>query len=201
MNSKRTPKTQRTYRQTARAKSAAATGRTIARSFVKRLQDQWFEDITLDAVAKDSGVTVQTVIRRFGGKSGLLEAAAAEIGEEVGVRRPVRAGDVTFTIDALTNDYEVAADLILRLLAQEDMHPELKPFLDTGRRGHRDWLATVFAETLEPLTPARRKATLDSLVVATDIYIWKLVRRDMGRPVATFKAIATGMLTAALGAD
>ena len=91
--------------------------------------------------------------------------------------------------------------LVLRLLDQESSHPVLKPVFDQGRRGHREWLATVFDAALKPLTPAKRKAKLDALVVATDLYIWKLVRRDMGRPVAAFKAIVTTMLNAALASE
>ncbi len=94
----------RTYQQTARAKASAATARAIRESFLKRLQEQWFEEITLDAVAKDAGVTPQTIIRRFGGKSGLLDAAIDQIGKEIDVRRSIRLGDVDFAVNAVSDD-------------------------------------------------------------------------------------------------
>ncbi len=81
---------------------------------------------------------------------------------------------------------------------QEDRQASLKPILDKGRLGHRKWLESVFAGSLKPLTPARRRARLDALVVATDLYVWKLVRREMGRPVSAFKAVVRTMLQAAL---
>lgn len=191
-------KPQRRYKQKARAQAAAATGEAIVASFLKRLGDQWFEDITLDSVAEDAGVTGQTVIRRFGGKAGLLEAAIESLGELITVRREIRHGDVAYSVEVLSKDYEEVGDLVIRLLAQEERHEVIKPFADLGRRGHRDWLESVFADSLKSLTPARKEAKLDALVIATDVYIWKLVRRDMGRPVAAFKAHVTRMLNAAL---
>ena len=68
----------RTYRQTARAKAAEETGIRIVEAFMARMEDCWFEEIRLEDVASDAGVTVQTVIRRFGGKDGLLEAIVVE---------------------------------------------------------------------------------------------------------------------------
>ena len=107
-------------------------------------------------------------------------------------------GEVDRAIDALAADYEVSGRLILRLLSQEERHPELKPRIDAGRQGHRAWLVGVFAEKLAALPPARRVATLDALVIATDVYVWKLVRVDMGRPVAAFKRVVKHMVGAAI---
>jgi AcrR family transcriptional regulator len=188
----------RTYRQTARAAAAEATGTRIVEAFLKHLREQWFEEITLDAVARDAGVTVQTIMRRFGSKTGLLEAGRIQIEKEVMVRRSIRLGEVDHTVDVVTDDYEAVGDLIFRLLAQEERHPTLKPLTDYGRRSHREWLASVFVKELGRLSPARRTALLDALVVATDLYVWKLVRREMQRPVSAYKAIAKSLVHAAL---
>jgi hypothetical protein len=48
--------------------------------------------------------------------------------------------------------------------------PSLQPLLARGRRGHRDWVEAMFRAP--GLTP--------ELVVATDVYTWKLLRRDQG---------------------
>lgn len=191
------PSPQRPYRQTARAAAAEATGNRILESFLKRLETQWFEDITLDSLAQDAGVTVQTVLRKFDGKAGILEAAHRHMGDSIDIRRTVIPGDVEHAVDVLTEDYETVGALVLRLLAQEERHGLLKPVLDRGRVGHREWVSEVFAADLKPLTPARRTAMLDALVVATDIYTWKLVRIDMGRTVNAYKAIVKRLLRAA----
>ena len=188
----------RSYRQKVRAAAAEASSKRILEAFLKRAETGWFEDITLDALAQDAGVTVQTVIRKYGGKAGLLKAASGHLGKLVTVRRTAKAGDIDRLIDALTVDYEASGRLVVRLLSQEEKHSVLKPSVDSGRQFHRDWLSSVFAETLEPLTPARCTACLDALVVATDVYVWKLVRVDMGRPVSAYKTIVKRMVRAAL---
>lgn len=201
MKEKRIAHQARGYQQKARAAAAEASTRRIVEAFLKRAESEWFDKVRLEDVAADAGVTVQTVIRKFGNKSRLLEVAHRHMGESVAVRRQVIPGDVSSAIDALTRDYEEAAPLILRLLDQEQMHPVLKPTLDAGRRGHREWLANTFAQKLDALPPGRRQVTLDALVVAADIYVWKLVRLDMGRPVAAFKQIVKLMMLAALAAQ
>ena len=64
----------RIYRQTARAAAAAETRRQVLRAFGECLRVQWFDEVMLAEVAKRAGVTSRTIIRRFGGKEGLLEA-------------------------------------------------------------------------------------------------------------------------------
>ncbi|MFC5453700.1 TetR/AcrR family transcriptional regulator [Prosthecobacter fluviatilis] len=198
MKKKTAAKPPRDYQQTARAEAAEASTRRIIEAFLKRAETEWFDKIKLDDIAADAGVTVQTVVRKFGSKMGLLEVAHKHMGESVAVRRVVVPGDLDSAIDALTRDYEDVGPLVLRLLDQEQMHPVLKPTLDVGRRGHRDWLQETFAERLKPLTPARREATLDALVVAADIYVWKLIRLDMGRSIPAYKQVVRQMILAAL---
>ena len=198
MKKKTRVKPPRDYQQTARAEAAEASTQRIIEAFLKRAETEWFDKIKLVDIASDAGVTVQTVVRKFGSKMGLLEVAHKHMGESVAVRRLVVPGDLNSAVDALTRDYEAVGPLVLRLLDQAQMHPSLKPTLDVGRQGHRDWLKETFAERLKALTPARRQATLDALVVAADIYVWKLIRLDMGRSIPAYKQIVRQMILAAL---
>jgi len=200
MKMKSRPVERRPYRQGARAQAAEETGQRILDAFLVRLGEQWFDEITLDALALDAGVTVQTIVRRFGGKQGLLEAARESLGREVENRRGTVVGDIARAVDAVLADYEADGDFIMRLLAQEDRYPVLRVVSDYGRAGHREWIARTFAPWLDPLQPAARQATLDALVVATDLYVWKLVRRDMRRPLPAVRAVVTAMIKAALAA-
>lgn len=192
----RTPR--RPYRQTARAKAAEATADRILEAFAARLRDGWFDEIRLDDVARDAGVAVQTIIRRFGGKEGLLDATVERVRDEVLGRRDVAAGDVAGAIRVLIEDYEALGDLVLRSLAQEDRYPAIRRMTDVGRAEHRAWIAHVFSPWLATLPPDVAQARLDSLVVATDLYVWKLIRRDMARPVAELKALMARLIPAAL---
>ena len=190
----------RPYRQKVRAAAAEATAHRILAAFSERLRTDWYEEIKLEEVARCAGVTIQTVIRRFGGKEGLLKVAAQVIGEEVVATRGVVIGDAPAAIRALIDDYEESGDLVIRILAQENRHLAIKQVTDIGRRSHRDWIEAAFAPWLEGLTPADGRSALDKLVVASDVYVWKLVRRDMGRSVGEYRRILTQMLAAALGA-
>lgn len=190
--------TRRTYRQTARAEAAEATAQRILAAFDAAVRERWFDEIRLEEVARAAGVSVQTVIRRFGGKEGLLDALAERVGHEVRGRRSVAPGDVEAAIATLSEDYDATGDMVMRMLAQEERHPAVRNVTDLGRAAHREWLADVFADALGPLSPAERARRLDALVVAADVYVWKLYRRDMRRSPADYRRAAERLVRAAL---
>lgn len=184
----------RGYKQGARAEAAEATARRIADAFFTRLMAEWYDEITLDRVAADAGVTVQTVVRRFGGKEGLLAAAVKTLGEQINANRAAPPGDLGRAVRNLIADYERIGDAVIRLLALEPRHPPLQAVLALGRAEHRRWVATAFAGPLSGLTNAARERAIDALVVATDVYTWKLLRRDMARSVTATTAAVTHLI-------
>lgn len=188
----------RRYRQTARASAAEATRERILDVFTAALQNSWFEAITLQEIAGEAGVTVQTIIRRFGGKEGLLEAARHRFGAEIRQRRDLPPGNAPRAVAAIIDDYEQVGDLILRLLAQEERYAPIKALTDEGRASHRAWLGNSFSPWLERFEEPERTAVHDALVVATDLYVWKLVRRDMGRSKEALAALMRRFIAAAL---
>jgi len=180
----------RRYSQVARAQAAEGTARRVVDAFLARLMTEWYDDITLDRVAEDAGVSVQTVVRRFGGKDGLLASAVKIMTAQINAQRDTPPGDLGHLVDNLMGDYERTGDTVIRLLALEPRHPAVKTVLDFGRSEHRRWVADAFADALTALDAAARERALDALVVVTDVYTWKLLRRDMARSVA---ATATAM--------
>jgi AcrR family transcriptional regulator len=188
----------RSYRQTARAEAAAATGRRIIDAFVEYTHERWFDEITLEDVARRAGVTARSVIRRFGGKAGLINAMVEHRGPEIGVEFTAVPGDVSDAIARLLSTYEKYGDGVIRNLAQESRVPALQPLLDHGRKEHRRITVEQFAPSLQRLSEAEREHALDALVVATDVYTWKLLRRDMGRSVAQTRSALTHLVDAVL---
>lgn len=188
----------RVYRQSARAEASEATANRILDAFAADLRQRWFDEIRLDDVARAAGVTVQTVIRRFGGKEGLLDATHERLGVQIRQRREVAPGDAIGAVASTVEDYEEIGDLILRTLAQEDRYPAVRAMTDIGRAQHREWIGRAFEPWLEPMTPDARRRAHDALVVAADIYVWKLIRRDMGRPVGEYRALMEKMCVAAI---
>jgi AcrR family transcriptional regulator len=171
----------RPYRMVARAESAAATGERILDAAVEAFWEPPVGQASLDEVARRAGVSVQTVIRRFGGRDGLLAAAVEREGERVGSQRDeAPAGDVAGAVRVLVEHYESMGDRVLAMLAEEQRTPALREIADTGRASHRDWCARVFAAALEPHTGGERRRRLAQLVAICDVYMWKLLRRDAG---------------------
>lgn len=188
----------RPYRQAARAQAAARTGRRIIDAFVEFTRDRWFDELTLNEVARRAGVSVQSVIRRFGGKDGLISAVIDAMGADIGEQRAAAPGDASGSLARLFEVYEQHGDGVMRNLAQEDRYPDLRRICDFGRREHRRLTEEAYAPWLEGLAAGDRGRALDALVIATDIYVWKLLRRDMGRPVTESRGAMTRLVNAVL---
>jgi AcrR family transcriptional regulator len=167
--------TRRPYRQTARAAAAAATRERILDVATEHFLARYYDDVTLAAVAKEAGVTQQTVINHFGTKEGLLETATDRFDPQR-FRRAATADPVA----GVVADYEAGGDAICRMLALEERVPALAPFLARGRTGHRAWVQEAFAAQLPPAGGPGRERAVNLHVLATDVTTWKLLRRDMG---------------------
>jgi AcrR family transcriptional regulator len=171
----------RPYRMVARAESAAATGERILDAAVELFWELPREQITLDEVARRAGVTVQTVIRRFGGGEGLFAAAAEREAEKVRRERDeAPVGDPRGAVRVLVDHYEAMGDRVLTLLAEEERSPGLREVADRGRVLHREWCARVFAPALQGRAGVERRRRVAQLVAICDVYTWKLLRRDAG---------------------
>ena len=170
----------------------------ILATFQDLLLRRALDAVTLTAVAEGAGVTQQTVIRKFGGKEGLLRALAHKIKDEVVERRRVEPGDVEAAIAVLVHDYESVGDLVMRLLTQEGRDPALSDLLQLGRREHRQWVAAAFAPALSTRRESERSILLDALVTATDLYVWKLLRRDFGYAPAHVARVMDSLVTGLL---
>jgi AcrR family transcriptional regulator len=175
----------RRYDMTARAAKAEATRARIRAAAVELYCNAPLEDFTLETVATRAETTVQTVLRAFGSKDELIYAALEDMAAG-GVFLPAAPGDVKAAVSAFFDIYESVGDLVMQRLNEERRRPALKPILDQGRDNHRDGVKMVFAPQLERLHGAARAQLLAMLVILTDVYVWKLLRRDMAlsRPAA-----------------
>ncbi len=163
----------------ARADSVAATRDRIARATLTLALAQPYEDITLVAIAEASGVSHQTVLNHFGSKEGAAAAAAQVLAKETGeARAKARPGDVKGAIGVLVGEYERIGDANARWAIAAERLGSLAPLLDDARAGHQEWLKWIFGEML-PKTPGGQRRAILGLHAATDVYTWKLLRRDL----------------------
>jgi AcrR family transcriptional regulator len=165
----------------ARAKAAAATGERILDAAVDIFWASRGKPLSLDEVARRADVSVQTVIRRFGGRDALLAAAAEREFETVRHQRDrARVGDVAGAVCVLLDHYEEVGDRTLMILAEQERGLALHEIAEQGRVFHRAWCARVFAPALVGRTGVQRERRLAQLVAVCDVYTWKLLRRDSG---------------------
>jgi AcrR family transcriptional regulator len=192
----------RRYRMGVRAEATAATRRRILEALVRLGAERFVDEITLDDVADRAGVTVPTVLRHFGSRNGLLAAAAEEIKATVLAQRSeAPVGDIPGAVANLVEHYERWGDRIVRLLAQEERVPVLRTFLEEGRAVHREWTERTFAPFLRRRSGAARRRLRAQLVAACDVYMWKLLRRDLGLGRGETERALVELLTAVTGGD
>ena len=172
--------TTRSYVMRLRADSSDATRQRILDAAVEGLWRRRASDVRLEDVAAAAGVTVQTVLRIFGRKTTLLASASAQFRERIlEQRESVAPGDIAGTISALFDHYEDMGDFVIRNLADEEVVPELRAWLAQGRLVHRQSIERQFGPQLTRRED--QELLLDALVIACDVYTWKLLRRDAGR--------------------
>jgi AcrR family transcriptional regulator len=189
--------TPRTYTMRARAEGKAATRLRVLRAVLELSEEKFTIEITLDEVASRAGASVQTLLRHFGTRDGLLDEAVKLASTEVEQERQVTAGDIDGAVGSVVAHYEKRGDYVLRLLGQEH-DPRIAAVVTPGKQLHRRWVEDSFGPQLQGRPPADREALVDLLVVATDLYTWKLLRRDRSLDRPTVQARMRSLITAIL---
>jgi AcrR family transcriptional regulator len=176
-------KVRRAYVMRERAAAAGATRRRVLESAAAAVWNRRASEVRLEEVAASAGVTVQTVLRLHGTRARLLDAAWEVVGARIRAQREAPApGDVRGTVRALFDHYEEMGDFVIRNLADEARSPEAREFLAHGRAAHRRSMRRQFAPWLAARTARARGELVDCLVAACDVYVWKLLRRDLRLP-------------------
>ena len=187
-------KTTRNYTMGARAQAVEDTRTRIQEALFALGTSRVLSDISLEDVAREAGVSVQTVLRHFGSRAGLIESNIDYAIARVAHERIAPEGDVDAALAVLIDHYELRGDTVVLMLAQEHADEQVRRLTESGRRMHRDWVRTTFASVV-----ADREDLLDLLVVATDVYTWKLLRRDRGYSRATTEGRMRTLVRAVTG--
>lgn len=170
----------RSYTQVARAESTAETRRAIVDAAQSLFREEEHYEFPLDAVAERAGVSTRTLLRHFGSRDGLFEAALADAESQVVRSRQANPGDIKGALRALIDHYEEMGDEVVRMLAAATQHPFARRAAESGGRLHRDWVGEVFAADLSGLARSQRARRLALLATVTDVYVWQMLRRRHG---------------------
>ena len=173
--------TPRPYRMGVRAATATANGESILGAARRLFGQLRYDQVSLDDIAAQAGVTERTVVRRFGSKELLFQAVGAERAASIRrTRDEVPAGDVANAVKLLVATYEDWGDEVLHLLSQERGLASVTNTVKAGRKYHAAWVERAFSPLLRGLPQAVRRRRIGQLVGVTDIYYWKVLRRDVG---------------------
>ena len=118
-----------------------------------------------------------------------MDHAIATVTEE----RHAPVGDIDAAVAVIVGHYEDRGRTALLMLAQEPSDPQVAELTRRGRLMHRVWVTDVFAPFVEPRDPL-----IDLLVVATDVYTWKLLRIDRRLSRAKTEQLILRMVTSLL---
>lgn len=164
----------------ARAQASAVLRERIVDSTQRLFEESASDRFSLEDVAAGAATTVQTVLRHFGSKDELLWATMSRAMDRVREERmQAPVGDVPAAVRNLVEHYEGRGDMVLRWLAEEDRNPFMHEIVDRGRAFHHEWVAQTFAPQLAQSTGAAKRRRMAQLVAITDVYVWKLLSRDM----------------------
>jgi AcrR family transcriptional regulator len=175
----RAPNPPRAYDMSNRAAQAEATRERIRQAAVALYRENALDGFTLEEVAQRAEVTVQTVLRAFKSKDQLIMTALIKLGEETQpIKIPRVPGDIDEAVTIFFDLYEEVGGFVIQQLGDEPRLPGIKLDLDAGRQGHANWVEEAFAPQLVRQSGEARARLFRALMVATDVYVWKLLRRD-----------------------
>ncbi len=191
----------RRYRMTERAATVERTTDRILDAALRHYAVTPYVDLRLDDLAADAQVTVQTLVRRFGGKAGLIVALVErELGRLAAARAASRGAAVPELIGELVAHYERYGDLILKLYGEAPLVPGLAERAAEARAFHVDWCRQRFGALVAPASGPETDRRIAAAVAVCDATTWRILRRDGNLEPAEVELTLRELLAAALGA-
>jgi len=185
----------RTYRMRARQEAVASTRERILRAAYDQWSEQSYDQVSIESVARAAGTSRQTVIRQFGTKDELAFAVVDWQKPREDAFRAAEPGDIGTAVTRLIDRYEVMGDANVRMLELEGRVPAIDHLLEVSRAGHRAWIERT-------LLPDGVSGDLEQVVLAlyaaTDVMVWKLLRRDLGQTRPATESVILRLVRAVL---
>ena len=185
----------RPYLKTIRADAEAATHEAILNAAFEAFSTSSFDRVTLKQIAERSGVTVQTVIRRFGSKEELFEQLAQREERRIVAEREIpESAGLSRALESLLDHYERDGDTMTNFVAQENLFEPIRVIVERGRKTHRAWVERHCRHLLSGLRGRAKERMTLAATVATDLSTWKLLRRDLKQEPAQVAEVMTELL-------
>lgn len=181
MNSSSPQKRSGRYHSDRRRLQAEETRRAILDAAARLFVERGYAGTSVESIAREAGVALQTVYASVGGKQSLLRAINDRIDEEAGLAPAVE--EMTAARDPrlllrlavrLTRQFsERKGDFFAALVAAAASEPQLGAIVAEGRRRHREgtrWVVGLLADmrALRPNVSADRAGQILSLLTWPD---------------------------------
>jgi AcrR family transcriptional regulator len=118
--------TRRSYDMHSRGVAAEATRERLLGCGQELFLSRWYDEVTIAVVAREAGVSSQTLLNHFGSKENLFAEVVKRLAAELNERRDrAESADIAGAVAILVDDYEITGDATIRLLAIEERIPAL----------------------------------------------------------------------------
>ena len=179
-----------------RSANAAATKARV-HAVATALYAERPQDFALKTVAARAGTSVQTILRIYGSKAALVETLlAASRAKTIGPNG--LPDNLVTTIRARYTEYEKNGDGPNGHITNGQRDPAAAKQAEVARQSHRAWVEEVFSGKLGTQASLADQARLFGLIVATDISVWRLLRRDFGLYRRAAEAVVIGIIQSLL---
>lgn len=200
----------RRYESPKRREQADATRRRIAASARQLFARHGYAATTIESIAQDAGVAVQTFYATYGSKRAVLFALLDEIDAEAGVPELLEAlreahGDprrqLAHVVDFNVRLFSGAADIMEILRAAGTADPDLASMSEAGNQRRRDGQAPLieaWARVGALRSELSQSAAADILYALTSPEVYRLVVAESGWSLTHYREWLTATLDAQL---
>ncbi|MBA2680947.1 MAG: TetR/AcrR family transcriptional regulator [Ktedonobacteraceae bacterium] len=195
MNMNEVSPKKRAYTMSARAQAARETEQRVLDVALRLFSEQLYDAVSLEQIAEQAQVTVQTIIRRFGSKELLFDRTLPPRMEQVYQDRMNEAvGDVEDALESLLRHYERWGQLILHLQFQKERVASIEAAVTAGRNAHKAWLKRSFAAQLEKLSTEAYRVQFAQLMIITDVFTWHTLRHEQSLSEEEIREVLRSLL-------
>ena len=177
-----------------RAETKSASTGLILNAAERLFSQKLYESVSLNSVASEAGLGIQTVLRHFPTKEALFLASMTRSLEKADQSRNYQRGQtLEQSVQHLLNYYENHGKTIIHYLNQVANDPLFAPLTSSGWEAHARWVEILFSPHLnygkenDPIRKAQIEAVLD-------IRIWELLRLRKGLSVGEASIAIIGLL-------
>ena len=184
----------RSYSLGRRAEAKTASTGLILEAAERLFSRELYEKVSLNRVAAEAGMGVQTVLRHFPTKEALFMASMTHALDQADRSRPALPGEtLAGSVQHLLSYYERYGATVIHYLDQVATNPLFAPLTRAGREAHARWTEVLFSPHLDmgKAGDTIRQAQIEAIL---DVRVWELLRLRKGLSMEEVSRVMLGLL-------